>query len=523
MSSTTAPAQALDQRTGVRETLAAKAHVLREELLYGPLIILVGVAFTLRLATMAIYHPAIMTLVDSARFARVDPTGLFSDFYMPAVYAGFLQLLHAISDQVWFSIVIQHLGGIAAGLIVFLAMRRLGLRPAIACVPTACILLAGDHLYLEHVFMADWLLLALSIAGLAAGVRGLVPAIDHRWLVAAGALLAAAGLTRSVGIVLPGCSPLPPSSPRPDPRPPAGRRSGTGGRRRDPGRLLRRLCAQRWQVRRAHRLRRLEPLLEGGAVRRLQPLRPARQGPGSCARTCRPPGVRARSATSGSPTRSRGPTSTRSARRPASRWDEFARQAILHQPLDYLEAVGEDFVRYFDPDAGSRARSPARRRTDLVRLPGPRAERNVVDALELKYDGVELSAPGAQALGTYQAIFRVGGVVLLAAFVATVLGMFLARGALRLGTVLFGLSALALYLVPVIDQLLRFSLRDPARGADRDLRDPRRLRDAGPLPCRRTAPSVLQHQPQEALGALLLGVVEHLRRRRPARRSRPRP
>ncbi len=132
---------------------------------------------------MALYHPAIMTLVDSPRFARVDPDRHVRRLlHAGRLPDGFLQVLHAISDQVWFSIAIQHLGGIAAGLIVFLAMRRLGLRPAIACVPTACVLLAGDHLYLEHVFMADWLLLALAIAGLAAGVRGLVPAIDHRWL-----------------------------------------------------------------------------------------------------------------------------------------------------------------------------------------------------------------------------------------------------------------------------------------------------------------------------------------------------
>ena len=77
MSSTAAPAQALHEpRAGFRATLAVKAHVLREELLYGPLLVLVGVAFTIRLATMALYHPGDHDRARfAARFARVDPTG----------------------------------------------------------------------------------------------------------------------------------------------------------------------------------------------------------------------------------------------------------------------------------------------------------------------------------------------------------------------------------------------------------------------------------------------------------------
>src|SRR4249919_2205735 len=120
MSSTAAPAQALEQpRAGVSATLAAKAHALSEQLLYGPLIVLVGVAATIRLATMALYYPAIMTLADSPRFARISPTGIFDDFYMPAVYPVFLHLLRGVSDQVWFTIAIQHLGGLAVGLLIF--------------------------------------------------------------------------------------------------------------------------------------------------------------------------------------------------------------------------------------------------------------------------------------------------------------------------------------------------------------------------------------------------------------------
>ncbi len=124
---------------------------------------------------------------------------------------------------------------------------------------------------------------------------------------------------------------------------------------------------------------------------------------------------------------------------------------IVHQPLDYLEAVGEDFVRYFDPDVSVAPVLGPVAGGDLVRLPrSDSGARRRQTHSTIVTTGSSSTVSGAQVLATYQAIFRVGGVVLLAAFVATVLGMFLARGALRLGTVLFGLSALALYLGPVI-------------------------------------------------------------------------
>ena len=393
-----------------------------------------------------------MTVLDSPRGSPGSiPPAPFDDFYMPAVYPMFLQVLHAISDQVWFSIAIQHLGGIAAGLIVFLAMRRLGLRPAIACVPTACILLAGDHLYLEHVFMADWLLLALAIAGLAAGVRGLVPAIDHRWLLAAGALLAAAGLTRSVGIVLPAVLALTAlvcaAAPIRDRLLAAGAAlAGAaailavyfGAFAISDGRYAGLTDFAGWNL-----YSRVAPFADcsrfdppDGTEVLCEDVPPSdRPGPFGY--------VWVADSVSRANFDPLGPETGE----PLGR---FARQVILHQPLDYLEAVGEDFVRYFDPHAGTRPFAGQSPETISFAYRDPNAERNVIDALELRYDGVELNRAGERALGTYQAIFRVGGVVLLAAFVATVLGMFLARGALRLGTVLFGLSALALYLVPVI-------------------------------------------------------------------------
>ena len=43
------------------------------------------------------------------------------------------------------------------GIFVFLALRRLGVAQWIACIPAAVPLLCGDHFFLEHTVMSDFL------------------------------------------------------------------------------------------------------------------------------------------------------------------------------------------------------------------------------------------------------------------------------------------------------------------------------------------------------------------------------
>ena len=127
---------------------------------------------------------------------------MFGDFWMPAGYPMLLRLLHAISHQLWFTIAVQHVMGLSVALMVFMVVRRLEVRPWVACLPAGVIFLSGDHLYLEHIVMADWFLIFLATAGLAAAVWGLAPRLKVGWLATASALLAMAALARSVGIIL---------------------------------------------------------------------------------------------------------------------------------------------------------------------------------------------------------------------------------------------------------------------------------------------------------------------------------
>ena len=97
---------------------------------------------------------------------------------------------------------IQHLIGVATGILLYTAVWRLGIARSVACIPAAVVFFSGDHLYLEHSVMADFLLTFFAAAGLCCAVFGLSERSAWKWLSLAGAVLAAAVLVRSVGVVL---------------------------------------------------------------------------------------------------------------------------------------------------------------------------------------------------------------------------------------------------------------------------------------------------------------------------------
>jgi len=429
----------------------ARARPWHAELRYRPLLALLALGALLRGLTMWAYFPAIMMSFDTPRFARVDPQELFGDFWMPAGYPAVLRALHVVSDVVWLPIAVQHVLGLAVAVALFLACRRLGAAPPLACVPAGVVLLSGDHLYLEHILMADTLLIALTAFGLAAAVRGLVPTPDARWLAAAGALLAAAALTRSPGLVLVpvllACVAL--TAP---------------GRIR--GRLIPTAAASAGAAG-VFVLYALAYHLAGGPYTGMADMRDwnlyARVAPFADCREFTPPAGTAQLC-------ERRPTEERpgpfgyvwdassisrrafplepSAGEPLGR---FAEAALRAQPEDYAGAVLLDLVRYAFPRAGQdRGFSGQPRELVSFRYRDPAVERLVVSALDLRYDGVEPDVRGREALGEYQDAMRFGGVLLVLAVAMTVAGMVLARGRLRVGILLFGLAGLGLYVVPTI-------------------------------------------------------------------------
>jgi hypothetical protein len=416
------------------------------------IVILLVIAVAFRIATMALYFPAVMMSVDSPRFARVSPPDIFGDYWMPAGYAAFLKVLHVVSDQVWFSIAVQHLIGVAAGFTVYLAVRRLEVSPGLATLAAAVPLLSGDVLYLEHWFMSDVFLLDMTVFALAAAVYGLVPRMDTRWLVVSGSLAAAAALSRSVGtavvLVIAGCAAC-------WIRQGWRRRLIAGGAVVVGAAVIFGGYLLAFEIKNGRYLG-MTDMAGWNLYARVAPF-------ADCSRFTAPPGTRVLCERT-PPDRRFGALgyvwdANSVARRnfepvgpkTGAPLESFAKQVILHQPGDYAVAVGTDLLRYVEPSAGSqRGYSGQGRELVSFGYRDPTIEKYVTSALAARYSGTGVSAPGLHTLTVNQQLFRVDRLWLLVFLILTVVGIWVLRGPTRLGVALFGATSVALYVLPTM-------------------------------------------------------------------------
>lgn len=417
---------------------------------YPPFLAVLGCGVIVRVWVMSAYYPAVMLMFDSPRYARVGMR-MFGDFWMPAGYPLLLQLLRTISRQLWVTIMIQHFMGISIGMLLFAAMQRLRLPKPVACVVAAIPLLSGDQLYLEHTIMADHVLLVFAVAGLSAGIYGLVPTTKAPWICLSSIFLALAGLTRSVGIfllpVLALCVLL---------------SAGATWRSRGkamaaailPATAVLAVYVGAFYLVRGKYLgftdmagwnlySRVAPFADctkfnppaGTAI--LCDQRAVAQRPGPFGYVWDVTSTPRKAFTLGPETG--GPLGA------------FAKRAIMSQPRDYLSCVGIDFVRYLDP--GIYAHRPYSGQSPELLSFGWRnlaAEKIVVEAMSKRYQGTRPRIYGEEILAFYQRLFRPGGLLICGFVVFSVVGAMTSRGAVCLGISLFGLSAFVLDLVPVL-------------------------------------------------------------------------
>ncbi len=431
-------------RSAVRSTIWV-------ELKYRPFLILLGLGLIVRIFLMVAYRPAVMLWVDSIRFARVNPPQIFADFWMPAGYPILLKILRGIAHQLRFTIAVQHLMGLVVGTLFFLTMRRLRAPRWLAALAAAVPLLSGDHLYLEHTMMADYLLIFLTAAGLSAAVWALSDGILLPLLAVASVLLTLAALVRSVGVILLPilvfCALLVP---------------------RDSWR-------QRFEAASAALLPGagaflcyfVSFLLSHGSYLGLSDMRGwnlySRVAPFADCRQFTPPPGTAVLCEETPPAQRPGPfgyvwDSNSVARRnftfdaaDSQKLGRFAREVILHQPWAYLSAVLTDLARYIDPHiSNGRGYSGQPREIVSFGWRDRKVERFVVGWMSKKYRGTKVHLRWPAVLAEYQNLFRLDGLPLAGLIVFTALGMFRSAGSLRVGILLFGLGALGLYVVPVL-------------------------------------------------------------------------
>ena len=434
-----------------RDGLAPGWRRIASELSYKPLLTLLALGAAVRGAVMALYWPAIMLSVDSPRYARVDGKGMFSDYWMPAGYPMLLRVLRSITDQLWFTIAVQHVIGLGAGVLIYLAMRRIGVAKWLACLPAAVAFLSGDLIYLEHMIMADFLLGFFAVAGCTFAVFGLVPRTRPMWLAFGSACLAAAMLVRSVGIVLLPvlvfCTIV------------FAQKENGEWRRALVAAITPALGVLSLYIAACAivdgKFLGLADMSGWNVYSRVAPFADCSQftPPAGTEVLCEetPPAARPGPFGYVWDKTSIGRRNFKLGPKTSDKVGAFARQVLLHQPVDYARAVIVDLSRYVEPATGRNW--PHAGQTDAAWAFGwrdPDLEQRISASLAIAYRGTEVSVRGESLLNYYQHLFRLGGIPLAALLVATVWGMFRARGALRLGVVLFGLAALGLYVLPVL-------------------------------------------------------------------------
>ena len=164
---------------------------------------LLGAGVALRIYFLLVWSPAITGYSDTGIYfdGAVGPLSrLWSDPIRVVGYSMFLRLLHGIAPHLILVIIVQHLLGLGAALLFFLAVRRCGGPRGLGLAPAAIIALGGDELFLEHAALSDALFVFLLSAMLYCAVRASQSAA---WWAAVAGLCAGLGVwDREAGLAM---------------------------------------------------------------------------------------------------------------------------------------------------------------------------------------------------------------------------------------------------------------------------------------------------------------------------------
>ncbi len=413
----------------------------------------------LRLLSMISWFPVTTTLSDAWPYSYYAGTDPFSNPQHPAGYSALLALLGIFTREVVVAVFIQHLLGIASGLLLYAGVRRITGSEWPGLVPAGIVLLGGDQIYLEHSIMSESTFVFLLSGSLYACVRAIDdPSPWWRWPLATAVLVALATTVRAAGVFL-----IPVlvlaivlSSPRP--------------------------WLPRW---------RLPAIVAGLAVALLIPYMAVIYAKGDsfgiapssgwqlyhrvatfadCDQFTPPDGTEALCEDTPAAERPGGDFYLFHPDSPAiqefkflgtedRKVGAFARQAVLNQPGDYLEAVWDDLVSFYvpsstaavpfaggalDPQLDWSAGAPGR--TDPV------VEADTERGMETFFNdfSVHRIETGLVIERYSQVIFRFGGTALTIATALTLIGLLVGPRRTRVGVLMFGVGGLALLAAPTL-------------------------------------------------------------------------
>ena len=389
---------------------------------------------------MLAYGPAFLGFGDSHEYVTAAAGGVFGDAQKPAGYPIFLAAAHLLSDGLGFTIALQHLLGIATGLLLYGAVARTGAPAWLGLLPAAIAFFGGTGLLLEHALLADSVFAFVQAAGLYAAVRALAPA-GLRWAALAGLAMGASFWIKTVGVsgavLVPAVLLL-----------------GAEGPRRERRRVAAAAALAALAVILAYPLVQAQVTGYRGYERQgawnlygrvatfvdctqlsapagTRFLRPP-EAPGhrqsesyyQYGRTA--PAVRRFGGPSRAPAYANGML------------ERFSIAAIEQQPIAYAGAILRGLAFFVDPRAGE-GYTPAGLREALLQRKGTSS---IQPAISAYYPGAHGYDGGAGPLASYERHTRVQGPLLVLLLLAAVLGAPLLRGRVRAGALLFTLTAL---------------------------------------------------------------------------------
>jgi hypothetical protein len=161
--------------------------------------VLLAGAVAVRVWLMLGYGPAFVGFGDSHEYVTAALLGVFHDVQKPAGYPIFLRAVHLLSHSLSFTILVQHLLGIATGLLLYGAVRRTGAPAWLGLLPAAVVFFGGTGLLLEHSLLGDSLFAFLQALGLYLAVRALKEP-PLRWSLLAGLAIGASFWVKTVGL-----------------------------------------------------------------------------------------------------------------------------------------------------------------------------------------------------------------------------------------------------------------------------------------------------------------------------------
>jgi hypothetical protein len=175
----------------------------RERAALAMLVALLLAGGVLRLWLMLSIRPALVGYADSYAYVTSAIGPLFSDTLRPAGYPLFLRGVHSVNANLSATILLQHALGLASALLLYLTGRRVGLGRWWCLLPAGVLALSGPQILIEHTPLTEALFVFLQSSAAYAAVRA-VGGHDWAWALGAGLLAGATATVRTLGLLLVG-------------------------------------------------------------------------------------------------------------------------------------------------------------------------------------------------------------------------------------------------------------------------------------------------------------------------------